>query len=80
MRYTTRRVYDLDVRVNVSQTTLQLDCGHQFIYFGPPEGAEVMLKDCGGSIAGHMSRCKECTDRCRALVQENIRQAQEAYR
>jgi hypothetical protein len=75
MRYTSYRRYEHCVQDYIPVTVLHLDCAHQVTYYGSPDTSEAMLKENGGTSSGGLTRCKECSWRLQALVQENIAEA-----
>jgi hypothetical protein len=75
MRYSTSRHYEYRVQAHIPLTTLHLDCSHTIGYYGGPEQAEQIVRESGGTIAGNLSRCKECTGRYQAMVANIIERA-----
>jgi len=48
---------------------------HTISYYGSAEQAEQIVRENGGTVAGNLSRCKECTGRYQAMVEDIIERA-----
>ena len=56
------------------ETTIFLECGHEFVYQGDALEAEKRLKGSGGSISSiGFTRCRDCTQSSQAALQHAIR-------
>jgi hypothetical protein len=75
VRYSTLRHYEYRVQAHIPLITLRLDCLHTISYYGSAEQAEQIVRENGGTVAGNLSRCKECTGRYQAMVEDIIERA-----